>query len=160
MCCRLEVTEDGKKALIDLSQGDMRKVLNILQSSATAFPTINEEAVYTCVGHPLKADITNILKWLLNDDFHSTFKSMLSVEVFNTKIYLFLHVRKIFFVGIQGLRVEKGLALQDILTEVHAFLHRSKNLRYFCIQTIFFKLIRIIFIFSWAAAWNADWTVD
>jgi len=73
----VKVTEDGKKALIDLAQGDMRKVLNILQSAATAFPEVNEDSVYTCVGHPLKSDIMNILKWLLNDDFSTTFKSKL-----------------------------------------------------------------------------------
>lgn len=27
--------------------------------------------------------------------------------------------------GIQHLKIEKGLALQDILYEVHSFLHRS-----------------------------------
>ncbi|XP_054276510.1 replication factor C subunit 5 [Macrosteles quadrilineatus] len=96
----VSVTEDGKKALIDLSQGDMRKVLNILQSAATAFPKVNEDSVYTCVGHPLKSDITDIVKWLLNMDFSSTYKK------------------------IQDLKVLKGLALQDILTEVHHFLHR------------------------------------
>lgn len=71
----VKVTEDGKKALIDLALGDMRKVLNILQSAATAFPEVNEDSVYTCVGQPLKSDIMNILKWLLNDDFLTTFKS-------------------------------------------------------------------------------------
>lgn len=71
----MKVTEDGKKALIDLAQGDMRKVLNILQSAATAFPEVSEDSVYTCVGHPLKSDIMNILKWLLNDDFSTTFTS-------------------------------------------------------------------------------------
>ena len=30
-CCRVSVTEDGKKALITLANGDMRKVLNVLQ---------------------------------------------------------------------------------------------------------------------------------
>uniref|UniRef100_A0A1B6CRQ5 AAA+ ATPase domain-containing protein n=2 Tax=Clastoptera arizonana TaxID=38151 RepID=A0A1B6CRQ5_9HEMI len=94
-------TEDGKKALIDLSQGDMRKVLNILQSAATAFPEVNEETVYTCVGHPLKSDITNVLHWLLNSDFATTYKN------------------------IQQLKISKGLALQDILTEAHLFVHRS-----------------------------------
>lgn len=71
----VKVTEDGKKALIDLAQGDMRKVLNILQSAATAFPEVSEDSVYTCVGHPLKSDIMNILKWLLNDEFSTTFNS-------------------------------------------------------------------------------------
>ncbi|XP_050535249.1 replication factor C subunit 5 [Daktulosphaira vitifoliae] len=96
----VKVTEDGKKALIDLAQGDMRKVLNILQSAATAFSEVNEDSVYTCVGHPLKSDIMDILKWLLNDDFSSTYQK------------------------IQGLKVDKGLALQDILTELHTFLYR------------------------------------
>lgn len=54
----------------------MRKVLNILQSAATAFPEVNEDSVYTCVGHPLKSDITNILQWLLNSDFATTYNSM------------------------------------------------------------------------------------
>ncbi|KAK7597837.1 hypothetical protein V9T40_010062 [Parthenolecanium corni] len=96
----VNVTEDGKKALVELAQGDMRKVLNILQSASTAFPKIDENAVYVCVGHPLKSDITNIVKWLLNDDFLTTYNR------------------------IRTLQIEKGLALQDILTEVHSFLHR------------------------------------
>lgn len=82
----MKVTEDGKKALIDLAQGDMRKVLNILQSSATAFPEVNEDSVYTCVGHPLKSDIMNILKWLLNDDFSTTFKSKFLSLKYNQSI--------------------------------------------------------------------------
>ena len=72
---RVDVTEDGKAALIELAQGDMRKVLNILQSAATAFPKVDEIAVYTCVGHPLKQDIVNVMKWLLNDNFLTTYKS-------------------------------------------------------------------------------------
>lgn len=72
---RVDVTEDGKTALIDLAQGDMRKVLNILQSAATAFSKVDEIAVYTCVGHPLKNDIINVTKWLLNDNFLDTYNS-------------------------------------------------------------------------------------
>ena len=46
----VEVTEDGKEALMRLSQGDMRKVLNILQSCAMAFDNkVNEDNVYICV---------------------------------------------------------------------------------------------------------------
>lgn len=71
------VTEDGKKALLTLANGDMRKVLNVLQSTWLAFKNVTEDNVYTCVGHPLKTDIQNIVKWLLNDDFQSTYKSIL-----------------------------------------------------------------------------------
>lgn len=42
---QLKVDEDGLKAIIQLSKGDMRKVLNILQSTWIAFKEINEENV-------------------------------------------------------------------------------------------------------------------
>lgn len=96
----VNVTEDGRRALLTLAQGDMRKALNILQSTSMAYKEINEDNVYTCVGHPLKNDIANIVKWLLNEDFSAGYKK------------------------IQDLKTAKGLALQDILTEVHLFVHR------------------------------------
>merc|ERR1739848_117288 len=44
----VNITEDGKKALITLAGGDMRKVLNVLQSCSMAFDLVNEDNVYTC----------------------------------------------------------------------------------------------------------------
>ncbi|KAJ4439616.1 Replication factor C (RF-C) subunit [Periplaneta americana] len=70
----VNVTQDGKKALLTLALGDMRKALNILQSTSMAYKEVNENNVYTCVGHPLKNDIANIVKWLLNEDFSSAYK--------------------------------------------------------------------------------------
>lgn len=97
----LKVTEDGKKALMDLSGGDMRKVLNVLQSTWMAFKNVNEDNVYTCVGHPLKKDIDNILYWLLNDEnFSETYEK------------------------INQLKLNKGLALEDILTQIHLYVQR------------------------------------
>lgn len=96
----LDVTEDGKQALLTLANGDMRKVLNVLQSTWLAFKKVNEDNVYTCVGHPLKNDIENIVKWLLNEDFKTTYQN------------------------IKQLKTVKGLALPDILTEVHRYVHR------------------------------------
>lgn len=61
---------------------------------------VNEDNVYTCVGHPLKKDIASIVNWMLNDSFSMAYSN------------------------IQHLKVQKGLSLQDILTEVHAFVHR------------------------------------
>lgn len=94
------VTEDGKKALLALSGGDMRKVLNILQSTAMAYNEVSEDNVYTCVGHPLRSDITNIINWMLNEDFQLAYKN------------------------VSELKTAKGLALQDILTEIHTYIHR------------------------------------
>lgn len=96
----LTVSNDGKDALITLAEGDMRKVLNVLQSTWLAYKSVTEDSVYTCVGHPLKSDITNIVKWLLNEKFNVAYEK------------------------INELKILKGLALQDILSEVHKFVHR------------------------------------
>lgn len=94
----LELTADGRSGLAKLAKGDMRKALNILQSTSMAYTTVNQDAVYTCTGHPLATDIADMVKWLLNDTF---------VEV-HTKI--------------TTLKLDKGLALQDILTDIHEFI--------------------------------------
>jgi replication factor C subunit 3/5 len=99
----IKVTEDGKKALMELSGGDMRKVINVLQSTWMAFKLVNEENVYTCVGHPQKKDIENIVYWLLNDEeFKDTYQK------------------------IHNLKINKGLALEDILTQVHLYVQRME----------------------------------
>lgn len=71
------MADDGKQALLTLSNGDMRKVLNVLQSTWLAYKEVTEDTVYNCVGHPLKRDIENIVKWLLNEDFQKAYKSIL-----------------------------------------------------------------------------------
>ncbi|TRY62572.1 hypothetical protein TCAL_00479 [Tigriopus californicus] len=96
----VDVTQDGKDALMGLSNGDMRKVINILQSCSMAFDQVNEDNVYTCVGHPLKSDITNIVNWMLNESFNTAYSN------------------------IERLKTLKGLSLLDILSEVHLFVHR------------------------------------
>lgn len=98
---RLKVSEDGKKALIKLANGDMRKVLNVLQSTWMAYKNVTEENVYTCVGHPTPADIKTILHWLMSEESFQ--------ECYNK---------------VQQLKIEKGLALEDILREVHLFVMR------------------------------------
>ena len=96
----LNVSEDGKQALITLSGGDMRKVLNVLQSTSLAFSAVTEENVYSCVGHPLPIDIKNIINWLLNESY------------------------ELCYCKIQDIKLKKGLALQDILTELHLFVNK------------------------------------
>lgn len=81
MSCRITVSEDGKKALMTLAGGDMRKVLNVLQSTWMAYKDVTEDNVYTCVGHPLKIDIQNIVNWLLNTE---NFK-----DIYNSNTHLF-----------------------------------------------------------------------
>lgn len=96
----LDISPDGMKAIVTLSSGDMRRSLNILQSTSMAYGKVTEDTVYTCTGHPLRSDIANILDWCLNKDFTSAYKQI-------------LHLKTL-----------KGLALHDILTEIHLLVHR------------------------------------
>ncbi|XP_028314280.1 replication factor C subunit 5 [Gouania willdenowi] len=96
----IDITPDGMKAIVTLSSGDMRRSLNILQSTSMAYDKVSEETVYTCTGHPLRSDIANILDWCLNQDFTTAYKQILQLKTL------------------------KGLALNDILTDIHLLVHR------------------------------------
>ncbi|XP_062814799.1 replication factor C subunit 5 isoform X2 [Anolis carolinensis] len=77
---KVDVSDDGMKALVTLSNGDMRRSLNILQSTNMAFGKVTEETVYTCTGQPLKSDIANILDWMLNQDFTAAYHNHLFLK--------------------------------------------------------------------------------
>ena len=47
------------------------------QSTSMAYDCVNEENVYSCVGHPLRCDIESIVNWMLNEDFTTAYNSIL-----------------------------------------------------------------------------------
>lgn len=96
----VDITDDGMKAVIRLAKGDMRRSLNVLQSTHVGYKLVNEDNVYTCTGNPLRKEIQNMVDWMLNDSYTTAYKK------------------------ISELKINKGLALQDILTEVHSMVHR------------------------------------
>lgn len=88
--CRLEeiiaqenvlVTESGTHAILNLAGGDMRRVLNLLQSASMAFPEVNEEVVYLTAGAAVPAVLDKILQSLLNDEFSTAYKKLLADTV-------------------------------------------------------------------------------
>eukprot|EP00123_Amoebidium_parasiticum_P021816 comp7425_c0_seq1/m.3096 comp7425_c0_seq1/g.3096 ORF comp7425_c0_seq1/g.3096 comp7425_c0_seq1/m.3096 type:complete len:352 (-) comp7425_c0_seq1:89-1144(-) len=91
----VNITDDGRQALTKLARGDMRRVLNVLQATSMAYDVVNSTNVYLCTGHPLPEDIENILSWLLNEPYPVAYQKM------------------------NELKMLKGLALQDILREIH-----------------------------------------
>ncbi|XP_073101006.1 replication factor C subunit 3 [Elaeis guineensis] len=96
----LDVVESGLTALVRLSNGDMRKALNILQSTHMASQHVTEEAVYLCTGNPMPKDIEQIAYWLLNESFTASFRY------------------------ISDIKMKKGLALVDIVREVTMFVFK------------------------------------
>jgi replication factor C subunit 3/5 len=91
----LDCTPDGISALLELGIGDLRRSLNLMQTTALATSVVNESNVYQCAGYPLPDDIRGELQNLLNQPLQSTVNAL------------------------EALRTEKGLALLDILRELH-----------------------------------------
>ncbi|OAP18145.1 RFC5 [Arabidopsis thaliana] len=107
---RLVVSDCGLAALVRLSNGDMRKALNILQSTHMASKEITEEEskqiteedVYLCTGNPLPKDIEQISHWLLNKPFDECYKD------------------------VSEIKTRKGLAIVDIVKEITLFIFKIK----------------------------------
>jgi replication factor C subunit 3/5 len=78
----------------------MRRALNLLQSVAASQDVINELSVYSCAGHPLPSDIDRVLSALLNERLTQAVQT------------------------IRDIQLAKGIALQDILFEIHPFVYR------------------------------------
>lgn len=97
---KLQVSDGGKKALIDLGSGDMRKVINLLQSTSMAHDKIDEDNVYVCCGQPRKDDIRMIIESLVTDSFNECYRK------------------------ISQLKHDKGIALQDVITQLHLLVHK------------------------------------
>ncbi|KAI9346703.1 DNA replication factor [Pilaira anomala] len=93
----VNITDDGKEALLRLSKGDMRRALNILQACHASYDRIDETAVYNCTGHPDPKVIDRIARSLMSEEFTTVY----------TKI--------------EEIKKESGIALQDIITDLHTY---------------------------------------
>ena len=91
----IKVTKNGFSAILKIAKGDMRKVLNNLQSTYSAYVIVNEDNVNTCLGYPNKKQINLILDSLINDNFLDSHDKLIK------------------------LKLNHGLSLYDILTELH-----------------------------------------
>ncbi|KAK1925917.1 putative DNA replication factor [Papiliotrema laurentii] len=94
----VNLTQDGREALLKLSRGDMRRALNVLQACHAAYDTVDETAVYNCTGNPHPKDIERVVQSMMSDEFGTSFDLITS------------------------LKMEKGLALQDLIAGAYDFL--------------------------------------
>lgn len=72
----VKITEDGKKAILALAGGDMRRVLNLLQSAHTAYPAIDEKEVYLCAGAAMPKVMEELFHSLLNESFDEGYQKI------------------------------------------------------------------------------------
>ncbi|KAL1408058.1 Subunit of heteropentameric Replication factor C (RF-C) [Vanrija albida] len=105
----VNLTPDGRAALLKLSRGDMRRALNVLQACHAAYETVDENAVYNCTGNPHPADIQRVVESMMSDEFGTAFNRESCAGVALTLV-------------ITALKTEKGLALQDLIAGAYDFL--------------------------------------
>ncbi|OAX37947.1 P-loop containing nucleoside triphosphate hydrolase protein [Rhizopogon vinicolor AM-OR11-026] len=94
----VNLTEDGKKALLKLSKGDMRRALNVLQACHAAYTSIGETEIYNCTGNPHPSDIETIVNSMLSDEFTTSYQM------------------------ISAMKTERGLALQDLISGTYEYV--------------------------------------
>lgn len=92
----VKLEPDGLEALLTLGCGDMRRVINVMQSThmavtATGNGVVTGDSVYANTGAPHPGDIRALWEWLTTDDFPTCVAKLTS------------------------LKVDKGLALDDIV---------------------------------------------
>jgi replication factor C subunit 3/5 len=91
----IEADYSGKETIIKRSNGDMRKVLNILQSTNMAYKCITSENVNNCLGYPQNSEIYQIMEKLVTLPLKEAYDN------------------------ISKLKYESGLAMTDIIYEIH-----------------------------------------
>ncbi|KAL3320601.1 hypothetical protein Ciccas_000709 [Cichlidogyrus casuarinus] len=95
--------EKAVQALFKFANGDMRKALNLLQSCSLSSPQVTVDSVYACVGYPSPEQMRQVLTICLNDD-------------------LAIAVEKL-----RNLQVEKGVSLQDMITELTTLVMKGRS---------------------------------
>ena len=95
----LNINNTGINTLIKRSSGDVRKILNILQSTSMSHNIINEVNINLCLGYPRKNQIDDIINNLINiNNFKESYDNILVIKKNNE------------------------LSLIDIIEEVHNYL--------------------------------------
>ena len=96
----VRIDEDGLNAVIRLAKGDMRKVLNVLQSAFMAYDKIGEAEVCKTTGNPLPKDVQRVMHTITNDDIATAFATVSQVQL------------------------ESGVALADLIVLITPFISR------------------------------------
>ena len=65
----VKLTRQGINTIIHHSGGDMRKVINHLQSVSMAYNIVNEKSINICLGYPSKKNIIDIIDYLMTNSF-------------------------------------------------------------------------------------------
>lgn len=76
---KLEIDEESKEIIYEGSEGDCRKLINILQSTASISPKITINLVSTVISNAKPKDIRVVLDYALSGDFQNSREKLLDI---------------------------------------------------------------------------------
>jgi replication factor C small subunit len=92
----VKFVEAGIKAVVEMSEGDLRKAINMLQAAASLGKTVDEDSVYLVVGRAKPRDVKDMLDLAFKGDFVKAREKL------------------------RAMLVEYGLSGSDILKQIHS----------------------------------------
>ncbi len=93
---KVKISESGLKAIAEISRGDMRKAINLLQTAATSKSgEISEKAVFEIAARARPADVREMLDLATNGNFAGAREKLLDLVV------------------------TQGLSGEDLIAEIH-----------------------------------------
>jgi len=66
---KVKLLEDGIEAIMEISEGDLRKAINILQAAASVGKPIDKEVVYGVVGRANPYDVRELIRMAMEGEF-------------------------------------------------------------------------------------------
>lgn len=128
-CEKIEVTQDGIEAIVQVGEGDMRRVLNVFQTTSMGHKVVDAKSVYASTGVPHPQDIDHFLKALLNSSvaFAASVKAL--QDMLRSKGYALddflqlMHERLI----VQEMPVSQRIKLTTLLADIDWRLKQGCN---------------------------------
>lgn len=124
---KLTIDESGFEAILEIGGGDLRRIINVLQTAASIGKPINSETVYSVVGRANPANVQGMMLTALNGNFIDARKilreMLLKYGLAGTEIIAQLH-RETFRLKIDDMWKVK---LIEIIGEVDYRLTQGSN---------------------------------
>ena len=98
----VDLRDDGVEAIIEVSEGDLRKAINLLQSVAYLNVPVTREVVYRTAGLVYPEKVAEMIKKAFDGDFESARKELIKALV------------------------EEGVSGEDLLQEFYRVISRGK----------------------------------
>lgn len=97
----IKVTQSGIDFIIKIAKGDMRKVLNILQTSSMSYKIVDDNAVGDTTSYPKTSNIEKIFEILISDNCSDAIAK------------------------IKKIKNDNGYSILEILSELHDYILRN-----------------------------------